>query len=122
MKYLKILRLDDQANKLPRKVSGGQAQRASIARALSINPKIMFLDEPTASLDPILTYEVLEAIKDLKGTGMDFVFVSHIISFVKNFADYVIFMDDGKIIEKGHPNILDNPKSKKLIEFMEKVK
>lgn len=122
MNYLDLLHLEDQANKLPKHVSGGQAQRASIARALSVNPNIMFLDEPTASLDPILTYDVLEAIRELRGTGMEFVFVSHVLSFVQDFADYVIFMDKGKIIEQGTPDILQNPKSDLLKDFMNKVK
>lgn len=83
-KYLELLHLGDQVNKLPKNVSGGQAQRASIARALSINPNIIFLDEPTASLDPILTYEVLTAVQELKGLGKEFVFVTHVMSFVRD--------------------------------------
>ncbi|XMB86697.1 ATP-binding cassette domain-containing protein [Mycoplasmatota bacterium WC44] len=121
-KYLSELHLTDQMHKLPRHVSGGQSQRASLARALSINPEILFLDEPTASLDPILTYEVLESIKRLKGIGKDFVFVTHEISFVRDFADYVFFMNDGQIIEHGDPSILDNPKSRVFKDFMLKVR
>ena len=90
-----MLRLDDQMYKLPKNVSGGQAQRASIARALATEPEIIFLDEPTASLDPILTFEVLTAIKELKSLGKKFIFVSHVISFVRDFADYVVFMHEG---------------------------
>ncbi len=120
--YLKLLHLEDQVDKLPKNVSGGQAQRAAIARALSIDPDLIFLDEPTASLDPILTYEVLTAIEELKGLGKHFIFVTHVISFVKDFADYVIYMDDGNIIEEGEPDILDNPKTEKLRKFMIKVK
>lgn len=119
---LKLLHLDDQFYKLPKNVSGGQAQRASIARALSINPDIMFLDEPTSSLDPILTYEVLEAIKELRGLGKDFVLVTHEISFVRDFADYIIFMDNGFIVEHGKLSLLDNPRSEVMKDFMRKVK
>jgi ABC-type polar amino acid transport system ATPase subunit len=122
LRYLSLLHLDDQVDKLPKNVSGGQAQRASIARALSINPDIIFLDEPTSSLDPILTHEVLTAVEELKGLGKDFIFVTHVMSFVKDFADYVIFMDQGKIAEKGLPSILDNPKSEALKSFMQKVR
>lgn len=122
LKYLSLLHLDDQVDKLPKNVSGGQAQRASIARALSVNPDIVFLDEPTSSLDPILTYEVLSAIEELKGLGKDFVFVSHVMSFVRDFADYVIFMDQGEIIEQGLPEILDHPKHPAFKEFMKKVR
>jgi len=122
LKYLKLLHLDDQVDKLPKNVSGGQAQRASIARALSVNPDIIFLDEPTSSLDPILTHEVLSAIEELKGLGKDFIFVTHVMSFVRDFADYVIFMDQGEIIEQGLPEILDSPKHESFKEFMKKVR
>jgi len=122
LKYLDMLQLSDQAHKLPRNVSGGQAQRASIARALSLNPDTIFLDEPTSALDPILTHEVLTAIKELRGLGKNFVFVTHVMSFVKDFADYVIFMQDGRIVEQGEPKqMLEQPATKALQEFMEKV-
>lgn len=116
------LKLVDQINKLPKHVSGGEAQRASIARALSINPSIIFLDEPTSSLDPILTDEVLSAIEDLKDLGKDFIFVTHVMSFVKDFADYVIFMHKGLIVEHGKPSILIYPKTEELKAFMAKVR
>lgn len=119
---LKLLKLEDQINKLPKHVSGGQAQRASIARALSMDPKIIFLDEPTSALDPILTDEVLTAIENLKGLGKDFIFVTHVMSFVRDFADYVLFMDKGKIVEHGLPIILDEPKTEELKLFMKKVR
>jgi polar amino acid transport system ATP-binding protein len=90
--YLTKVRLSDQMYKLPKNVSGGQAQRASIARAFSLDPEIVFLDEPTASLDPILTHEVLQAVKEFKASGKNFIFVTHILSFVRDFADYVIFI------------------------------
>lgn len=122
LRYLSMLHLEDQVNKLPKNVSGGQAQRASIARALSVNPDIIFLDEPTSSLDPILTHEVLTAIEELKSLGKDFIFVTHVMSFVKDFADYVIYMDKGEIVEMGTPDILDHPKSESLKAFMEKVR
>lgn len=122
IKYLSLLHLEDQVNKLPKNVSGGQAQRASIARALSVNPDIIFLDEPTSSLDPILTHEVLAAVEELKGIGKDFIFVTHVMSFVRDFADYVIFMDQGEIVEMGDPSILDHPKSDALKAFISKVR
>jgi ABC-type polar amino acid transport system ATPase subunit len=119
---LKLLKLDDQMDKIPKNVSGGQAQRASIARALSLNPDIIFLDEPTASLDPILTDEVLKAIEELREMGKDFVLVTHVISFVKDFANYVVFMENGHIIEQGTPKILDAPQTDELKAFMKKVR
>lgn len=121
-KYLNLLHLGDQMHKAPKNVSGGQAQRASIARALSTNPETIFMDEPTASLDPILTYEVLSAVEELRDLGKNFVFVTHVLSFVRDFADYVIFMDKGNICEHGTPDILDHPKTNALKEFMIKVK
>lgn len=120
-KYLDLLHLSDQVHKLPKNVSGGQAQRASIARALSVNPEIIFLDEPTSALDPILTHEVLTAIEELRVLGKDFIFVTHVMSFVRDFADYVIFMHEGEIVEQGHPNILDHPTHPAFVEFMRKV-
>lgn len=116
--YLGRVRLQDQIHKLPKNVSGGQAQRASIARAFSLDPELVFLDEPTASLDPVLSYEVLQAVKELKGSGKNFIFVTHILSFVRDFADYVIFMDQGKIIEHGKTSILENPQTDALKNYM----
>jgi polar amino acid transport system ATP-binding protein len=121
-KYLSLLHLEDQVYKKPRNVSGGQAQRASIARALSVDPSTIFMDEPTASLDPILTFEVLSAVQELRVLGKNFVFVTHVLSFVRDFADYVIFMHEGQITEHGTPEILDHPKHQAFKDFMMKVK
>ena len=108
------------ADKIPSKISGGQAQRASIARAISTNPDILYLDEPTAALDPLLTKEVLESIKLLKNKGSEIVFVTHEMDFLKNFADYFIFMDKGKIIEHNYISELYNAKTDKLNKFLNK--
>ena len=116
--YLTRVRLSDQMYKLPKNVSGGQAQRASIARAFSLDPEIVFLDEPTASLDPVLTHEVLQAVKEFKASGKSFIFVTHILSFVRDFADYVIFMDQGQIMEHGPVNLLDKPQTDALKNYM----
>lgn len=118
---LELLHLCVEMDKLPANVSGGQAQRASIARALSTRPSLLLLDEPTASLDPILTHEVLTEIKLLKSMGKDFIFVTHELAFVKSFAEYVIFIDNGKIIEHGKVNILQNPATDQLKAFMKNV-
>lgn len=115
------LQLRDEINKKPNNISGGQAQRASIARALSTDPEIIFLDEPTAALDPILTGEVLDSILELKSIGKDFIFVTHEIDFVRKFADYFIFMDEGKIVEEGNISELNNPKTEKLQLFLKRV-
>ena len=116
--YLTRVRLQDQMYKLPKNVSGGQAQRASIARAFSLDPELVFLDEPTASLDPVLTFEVLQAVKELRGSGKNFIFVTHVLSFVRDFADYVIFMDQGQILEHGPVSILENPHKVELKNYM----
>ena len=116
--FLTRVRLSDQMYKLPKNVSGGQAQRASIARAFSLDPDIVFLDEPTASLDPVLTHEVLQAVKEFKASGKSFIFVTHILSFVRDFADYVIFMDQGQIIEHGPVTSLEKPETDALKNYM----
>ncbi len=115
---LQQLYIDGEANKKPREVSGGQAQRASIARALSTNPELIFLDEPTAALDPVLTDEVLKAVKDLKKDGRSFIFVTHEIAFLKEFADFVIFLKNGEICEAGDKGCLTKPKTTELAEFL----
>lgn len=113
--------LYDHRNKYPHQLSGGQSQRVSIVRALSIKPELILLDEPTSSLDPILTFEVLSAVKKLAEEEKDFVIVTHEIGFAKNVADYIVFMEEGHIIEHGRTEIMDNPKTEKLQNFLEKV-
>ncbi len=118
MELLKKLFIDKEAEKRPSMVSGGQAQRCSIARALVTQPELIFLDEPTAALDPLLTKEVLKAVTELKDDGIKFIFVTHEISFLKEFADYIIFFKKGKICEHGPVTCLQNPKTKELEEFL----
>lgn len=108
-------------HKYPREISGGQSQRASIVRALSLQPDIILLDEPTSSLDPILTYEVLSAISDLSNINTDFILVTHEIGFAKQAADYIIFMEDGQIIEHGDSSLFSNPQTERLQFFLSKV-
>ena len=113
--------LNEHAHKLPHQISGGQSQRASIVRALAIQPELILLDEPTSSLDPVLTYEVLSAIKQLAEDQKDFIIVTHEIGFAKSVADYIVFMENGKIVEHGYRDILDQPKSLELKQFLDKV-
>lgn len=120
-KLLEQFGLDEHADKNPHQISGGQAQRASIVRALAIKPDLVLLDEPTSSLDPILTHEVLMSIKVLVEEKIDFVIVTHEIGFAREVADYIVFMDDGKIVEHGTKMMLENPKTEKLEHFLEKV-
>ncbi|MFI3168109.1 MAG: ATP-binding cassette domain-containing protein [Bacillota bacterium] len=116
---LEKLHITAEKDKLPKEVSGGQAQRASIARALATSPELIFLDEPTASLDPILSGEVLSSIKELKETGVEFLFVTHEMQFLKEFCDYFIFMNKGEIVEMGECKSLSNPKTQQLQSFLQ---
>ncbi len=118
MDILTQLSIHNEADKKPHEISGGQAQRASIARALATDPQLIFLDEPTAALDPILTQEVLSAVTYLKQGGRDFVFVTHEIAFLREFADYVIFLKGGRIFEQGDKECLTNPKTAELARFL----
>ena len=100
---LKKMGLADKENAYPFQLSGGQQQRVSIARALCMNPKILFFDEPTSALDPELTGEILKVIRELAEEKMTMVIVTHEMSFARDVADRVIFMDGGYIIEQGDP-------------------
>lgn len=113
--------LIEHIDKKPKQLSGGQSQRVSIVRSLAIDPQILFFDEPTSSLDPILTYEVLDTIKKLKEEKKDFIIVTHEIGFAREVADYILFIDKGNIIEHGSKSILQNPESPELREFLSKV-
>lgn len=113
--------LSEHSHKRPSQLSGGQAQRVSIVRSLAIEPEVLFLDEPTSALDPILTREVLRTILELRNQHKKFVIVTHELGFAKKAADYVIYMEDGVVIEEGKLDILDNPKTNKLRQFVEYV-
>lgn len=115
---LKKLDLSDKEDAYPCELSGGQQQRVSIARALAMNPDILFFDEPTSALDPELTGEILKVIKDLAAEKMTMVIVTHEMSFAKKVADTIIFMDDGFIVENGSPEEVfssDNPRMKEFL-------
>jgi polar amino acid transport system ATP-binding protein len=121
LKLLEQFELVEHKDKIPAKISGGQAQRASIIRSLAIHPEVVFLDEPTSALDPILSHEVLKTILKLRERKMNFMIVTHEIEFAKKAADYVVFMENGKIIEHGDINILDQPQTKQLKNFIANV-
>jgi len=119
---LKKVGLLDKENEYPNNLSGGQKQRLSMARSLAMNPDIILFDEVTSALDPEMVGEVLELIEELAQTGMTMILVTHEMGFAKKFADRVIFMDNGKIVEEGHAKkIFNNPKSKRLKDFLNKV-
>ncbi|HOI46582.1 MAG TPA: amino acid ABC transporter ATP-binding protein [Bacilli bacterium] len=103
-------------------LSGGQRQRVAIARALCMNPTVMLFDEPTSALDPEMVGEVLTVMRDLAKNGMTMVVVTHEMSFAKDVANRVIFMDGGVILEQGTPNqIFKHPKEKRTQEFLKRI-
>lgn len=117
---LKKMGLEDKENAYPYQLSGGQQQRVSIARALAMNPDILFFDEPTSALDPELTGEILKVIRDLAAENMTMVIVTHEMNFAKNVADYIIFMDQGIIEEEGTTEQFFSSQNPRLQEFLGK--
>ena len=116
---LKQMGLADREDAYPYQLSGGQQQRVSIARALAMQPKILFFDEPTSALDPELTGEILKVIRDLAAQHMTMVIVTHEMAFARDVSDHVIFMDGGVIVEQGNPfNIINNPQQERTIQFL----
>ena len=112
----------DKADAYPSKISGGQMQRAAIARALAMEPKALLFDEPTSALDPELVGEVLDVMKQLAREGTTMVVVSHEIGFAREVADRIVMMDEGRIVEVGSPpEILQNPKHERTRSFLSKV-
>lgn len=114
--------MSDKADVYPRTLSGGQQQRVAIARALAMEPEIMLFDEPTSGLDPELVGEVLGVMKDLAEEGMTMVVVTHEMGFAREVADWVVYLDEGYIIEVGAPeDIFDDAKEERTQEFLSKV-
>lgn len=114
--------LADRVNYYPRQLSGGQQQRVAIARALALNPKVMLFDEPTSALDPEMVGEVLSVIKSVTEAGLTTIIVTHEMSFAREVADRVIFMDGGYIVEQGTPSeVFDSPKNERTIKFLKNV-
>ena len=117
---LKKMGLEDKEDAYPHELSGGQQQRVSIARALAMNPDILFFDEPTSALDPELTSEILIVIRDLAAENMTMVIVTHEMTFARNVGDKIIFMDDGYIIEEGTPEEVFSSDNTRMKEFLGK--
>ncbi len=114
--------LSEHRGHFPAQLSGGQKQRVSIARALAMDPKVMLLDEPTSALDPELIGEVLAVIKDLVANGMTMIMATHQIGFSSAFADEIIFMEEGQIVEQGPPSkILSNAECDRTRAFCSKI-
>ncbi len=112
--------LEDKENAYPCELSGGQQQRVSIARALAMNPDILFFDEPTSALDPELTGEILEVIKQLAADKMTMVIVTHEMNFARKVSDSIIFMENGVIVEEGSPEEVFTSNNKRMQEFLGK--
>ena len=114
--------LSDKAEAYPEQLSGGQQQRVAIARALAMKPKVMLFDEPTSALDPEMVSEVLDVMKDLAKEGMTMVVVTHEMSFAKEVATRVLFVDGGEILEEGTAEeVFDTPKHERTKAFLSKV-
>ncbi len=121
-KMLGKVGLLDKIDELPSRLSGGQKQRVAIARALMLNPDVMLFDEPTSSLDPEITGEVLTVMKELAAEKMTMVVVTHEMGFAREAADRVLFMDSGGILEEGTPlEIFTSPKNARTREFLNSV-
>jgi len=122
MKFLTRVKIPEQALKYPGQLSGGQQQRVAIARSLCMNPKIMLFDEPTSALDPEMIKEVLDVMVDLAQSGMTMLCVTHEMSFARQVANRVIFMDQGQIVEQNEPNeFFNNPKSDRTKLFLSQI-
>ena len=114
--------IGEQAEKYPGQLSGGQQQRVAIARALAMEPRVLLFDEPTSALDPEMVGEVLDVMRDLAGTGVTMIVVTHEMGFARQVADRVIFMNGGKIVETGKPEeIFDAPKEPRTRDFLSAV-
>jgi polar amino acid transport system ATP-binding protein len=123
LSWLGRIGLADKANQYPDKLSGGQQQRTAIVRAVALNPKLLLLDEVTSALDPELSGEVLELIRDLKISGTTIVMATHELSFAREVADWVIFLDQGVIAEEGEAaEFFAHPKNTRTREFLTRFK
>ncbi len=121
-KLLTRVGLIDKWDTWPQNLSGGQKQRAAIVRALAMDPDVMLFDEPTSALDPEMVGEVLDVMKSLARDGMTMMVVTHEMRFAREVGDYILFMDDGQIIEAGTPEqIFDHPQQKRTQDFLKKV-
>lgn len=120
--HLRRFGLEAHTGKKPAQLSGGQRQRVAIARALSIRPQLLLFDEPTSALDPEMTFEVLQAIEELRGEGRDMILVTHHIAFARRVADHAAFLADGRIIDaRAAPEFFDSPTAPAQRDFLARV-
>ena len=115
------LGLEDKADAYPYQLSGGQQQRVSIARALALQPQILFFDEPTSALDPELTSEVLKVIRQLASEHMTMIIVTHEMQFAREVSDRIIFMEQGVVVEEGTPEQIFSTENTRIKEFIGKL-
>lgn len=114
--------LDDKHDSYPGQLSGGQQQRVAIARALAMSPSVMLFDEPTSALDPEMIQEVLDVMLELAREGMTMVVVTHEMGFAREVADEILFMDQGRIIEKGDPDrFFNHPENERTRQFLSRI-
>ena len=118
LELLKRLRLEEHADRFPLHLSGGQQQRVAIARALMMKPQVLLFDEPTAALDPEITAQVVDIIKELQQTGITQVIVTHEVNVAQKVATKVVYMEQGKIIEMGSADCFDNPKTEQFKQYL----
>lgn len=118
MELLKRLRLEQLADRFPLHLSGGQQQRVAIARALMMKPQVLLFDEPTAALDPEITAQVVDIIKELQETGITQVIVTHEVNVAQKVATKVVYMEQGKIVEIGSADYFENPKTEQFKQYL----
>lgn len=122
LRLLDRVGLASKVDAYPSQLSGGQQQRVAIARALAMEPKLMLFDEPTSALDPELVGEVLDVMRGLAADGMTMIVVTHEMGFAREVGDALVFMDDGVVVEAGHPrDVLTNPQHDRTKAFLSKV-
>jgi len=122
LRFLEVVGMDRYIHAKPKQLSGGQKQRVAIARSLSMEPDVMLFDEPTSALDPEMVGEVLKVMKDLAGSGLTMLVVTHEMEFAKDVSDRVVFMDKGVIAEEGTPEqIFQRPTQERTKEFLKRT-
>ncbi len=122
MHYLERVHIPEQAEKYPSQLSGGQQQRVAIARSLCMKPEIMLFDEPTSALDPEMIHEVLEVMIELAQGGMTMICVTHEMGFARSVADFIVFMDEGEIVEWNPPAaFFENPRNERTRLFLSQI-
>ena len=123
LEYLERVGMAQYINARPRQISGGQKQRVAIARAMAMDPEVLLFDEPTSALDPEMVGEVLSVMRQLAGSGMTMLVVTHEMAFARDVSHRVVYMNDGVICEQGSPEeVFGNPKKPETISFLSRFR